>query len=106
MGGISEVSKWLSAVSAARAFLSDTTCLTPTARQTEPGKLTSARLRLWLTAQTLLFTSAPVAFVRERSSALKIKNSALRQSFLIILSEFQLFLNAQIILIQGMRQKS
>ena len=39
--GFLEVSKWLSAVSAVRALLSDTTCLTPTARPTEPGSPTS-----------------------------------------------------------------
>ena len=44
--GFLEVSKWLSAVFAVRALLSDTTCLTPTVRPTEPGSPTSVRLRL------------------------------------------------------------
>ena len=65
------MSKWLSAVSAVRALFSDTTYLTPTVRPTEPGSLISARLRLSLTEPTLPFPFAPVAFVPERSSALK-----------------------------------
>ena len=69
--GFLEVSKWLSAVSAVRALPSDTTCLTPTARPTEPGSPISVRLRLLLTELILLFPFAPVAFVPERSSALK-----------------------------------
>jgi len=66
-----EVSKWLSAASAARAFPSDTTSLTLTARPTEPGSPTFVGLRLKLTAQIQLYTFAPVAFVPERSSARK-----------------------------------
>ena len=65
------MSKWLSAVSAVRALLSDITFLTPTVRPTEPGSPTSVRLRLLLTELTLLFPFAPVAFVLERSSAHK-----------------------------------
>ena len=66
------MSKWLSAVSAVRALFLDTTYLTPTARPTEPGSLTFVELRLLLTEPTLLFMCAPVAFVPERSSALKV----------------------------------
>ena len=65
------MSKWLSAVSAARALPSDTTCLTLTARPTEPGSPTFVGLRLKLTAQTLPFTFALVAFVPERSNVRK-----------------------------------
>ena len=65
------MSKWLSAVSAVRALPLDTMCLTPTARPTEPGSPISVRLRLLLTEPILLFPFAPVAFVPERSSALK-----------------------------------
>ena len=62
--------KWLNVAFAARALLSDTTCLTLTARQTEPGSPTSARLRQLLTVPISPFTFALVAFVQERSSAL------------------------------------
>ena len=70
--GFLEVLKWLSAVSAVRALPLDTTCLTPTARPIEPGSLISARLRLLSTVLTQLLVFAPVAFVRERSSVLKV----------------------------------
>ena len=41
--GFLEVSKWLSAVSAVRALLSDTTFPTLTVRPTEPGSLIFVR---------------------------------------------------------------
>jgi len=44
--GFLEVSKWLSAVSAARALPLDITFLTLTARPTEPGSPTFVGLRL------------------------------------------------------------
>ena len=65
------MSKWLNAVSAVRALLSDTTFLTLTVRPTEPGSLTFVRLRQLLTEQTNPFTFAPVAFVQERLRAHK-----------------------------------
>ena len=78
------MSKWLSAVSAVRALPSDTTCLTPTVRQTEHGSPTSVELRLKLTALTLLVMFAPVAFAQERLSVSKVSKALLkRQSFLI-----------------------
>ena len=67
-----EVEKWLSAAFAVRALHSDTTFLTLTVRQTEPGSLTSVRLKRLLTVLTLLLRFAPVAFVPERSSAHKV----------------------------------
>ncbi len=77
-----EVQKWLSVAFAVRALLSDTTCLTLTVRQTEPGSPTSARLKRLLTVAILLFRFAPVAFVPERSSAHKVpKNSVGRTEF-------------------------
>ena len=66
-----EVSKWLSAVFAARALLSDITCLTPTARPTELGSLTSARLRQSSTELTPPFVFAPVAFAPVKLSVRK-----------------------------------
>ena len=62
--------KWLNVAFAARALLSDTMFPTLTARQTEPGSPTSARLRQLLTVPISPFTFALVAFVQERSSAL------------------------------------
>jgi len=44
--GFLEVSKWLSAVSAARALPLDITFLTLTARPTEPGSPTFVELKL------------------------------------------------------------
>ena len=70
--GFLEVSKWLSAVSAARALPLDITFLTLTARPTEPGSPTFVGLRQLLTAATLPFTFALVAFVPVRLSVPKI----------------------------------
>ena len=83
--GFLEVSKWLSAVSAVRALPLDITFLTPTARPTEPGSPTFVELKLKLTALTLPFMFAPVAFAPVRLSVSKVSKTLLmRQSFLII----------------------
>jgi hypothetical protein len=66
------VSKWLSAVSAVRALLSDITFPTLTVKPTEPGSLTSVRLRQLLTEPIRPFPFALVAFVPVRLSALKV----------------------------------
>jgi hypothetical protein len=67
-----EVSKWLSAVSAVRALPLDITFPTLTVKPTEPGSLTSVRLRQLLTEPIRLFPFALVAFVPVRLSALKV----------------------------------
>ena len=76
--GFLEVSKWLSAVSAVRALPSDTMCLTLTVRPTEPGSPTFVELKLKLTALTLPFMFAPVAFAQERLSAFKVSKTLLK----------------------------
>ncbi len=76
--GFLEVSKWLSAVSAVRALPSDTMCLTLTVRPTEPGSPTFVELKLKLTALTLPFMFAPVAFAQERLSVSKVSKTLLK----------------------------
>ena len=53
---------WQNVCIAARALHSDTMFPTPTARQTEAGSPTSARLRLWRTVRPVPSIFAPVAF--------------------------------------------
>ena len=76
------MSKWLNVAFAVRALLLDTTYLTLTVRLTEPGSPTSVRLRQLLTELISPFMFAPVAFVRERLSALNApKNAAVSGVF-------------------------